>query len=33
MTTLEQALCRWLDGGVSPYHTVAMAAEELQKAG
>lgn len=27
------SLCRWLDGGVSPYHTVAMAASFLRRQG
>lgn len=33
MTNIERALCAWLDGGVSPYHTVAMAAGELRARG
>lgn len=32
MKTVD-ALRRWLDGGVSPYHTVQMAAQSLQEAG
>ena len=33
MTQTELMLCRWLDGGVSPFHTVRMAADELTQAG
>ena len=33
MNDYTSALCRWLDGGVSPYHTVQMAAELLRAQG
>lgn len=33
MTDCVRELCRWLDGGVSPYHTVALAAEYLRGCG
>ena len=31
MTDYASELCRWLDGGVSPYHTVAFAADYLKE--
>lgn len=33
MTDYARDLCRWLDGGVSPYHTVAAAGDYLAAAG
>lgn len=33
MSCCEKELCRWLDGGISPYHTVALAAQTLKEAG
>ena len=33
MNDYTSALCRWLDGGVSPYHTVQMAADLLRAQG
>ncbi len=33
MTKIEEALCFWLDNGVSPYHTVALAVRQLHEAG
>lgn len=33
MSHYTNELCRWLDGGCSPYHTVALAQEELLRAG
>ena len=33
MNDYTSVLCRWLDGGVSPYHTVQMAAELLRAQG
>ena len=33
MTDYALELCRWLDGGVSPYHTVAFAADYLRESG
>lgn len=29
----DKELCRWLDGGISPYHTVALAGQMLTQAG
>lgn len=33
MINYATELCRWLDGGVSPYHTVAFAADYLRESG
>lgn len=33
MSQYALELCRWLDRGISPYHTVACVAEDLQNAG
>ncbi len=33
MSEYSAQLCRWLDSGLSPYHTVAFAAQELENAG
>ena len=33
MSCYEKELCRWLDGGISPYHTVELAANALTEAG